>query len=647
MGINSRPGSDTVKLEEFLYTRGFREGACSDITVIAFGTRYRLHRLILDRSPYFSSFFNGGPWAESGSSEITLSPETADSNITQHAFQLALARLYGHVDAAEEDQHALPLLAAASFLELQDLAESCVASLLRNLGTSGITDIVTFVTNSYYGPLTDQLLESAKALLYRDGWEMDFAEGWDGISGEFAAEIIGFDGFYCPNEYARYCFVRDLINWRMRQSYSAQGSPIDDTYMKVPEVPTSESPLSFDNVSDIISTVGDDDADIRPLRDLLETGIYYCHIDFAQLQSIAEDTDILGRPMVSDKTIKDALWQQMILRQKVINAPIDSPELGISKREYRRAKSTRRGKSTSNSRLSTGSRKTVATVTPRTSRLDLLDMGRTPGRKYLIPSEDSSTTVIGDCPEQSPRVGTSGNPRGTSSGNRDSIVNLDLDISETEAEEELRYSEFPPFRFSAEFKNIRTLKERKRVYSNTVFYAGSYWNIYIQKVVKGTKNIQLGVYLHRAKDSDGGSGNSSRDTEQLVGILNTNQKSDAEGGDTTVVNGETTSTTVSLRPGANTSASRTLPGGGIASSSLPESSDPALGYYVDTRPMIQTYFKIFSPSRKGKMLSMFSSRPDSFNFSQSWGWKSSSLILDEVGSGEDSSLRFMVVLGNV
>jgi hypothetical protein len=84
-------------------------------------------------------------------------------------------------------------------------------------------------------------------------------------------------------------------------------------------------------------------------------------------------------------------------------------------------------------------------------------MAQTPGKKYLIPSEDSSTTVIGDCPEQSSRVGTSGYPRGTSSSNRDSTVNLDIDMSETKAEE-LRYSEFPPFRFSAEFKNIRTLK---------------------------------------------------------------------------------------------------------------------------------------------------------------------------------------------
>jgi hypothetical protein len=39
------------------------------------------------------------------------------------------------------------------------------------------------------------------------------------------------------------------------------------------------------------------------------------------------------------------------------------------------------------------------------------------------------------------------------------------------------------------------------VYSRTVSYAGSLWNIYIQKV-RSAKNVQLGVYLHRAKDRE-------------------------------------------------------------------------------------------------------------------------------------------------
>jgi hypothetical protein len=100
---------------------------------------------------------------------------------------------------------------------------------------------------------------------------------------------------------------------------------------------------------------------------------------------------------------------------------------------------------------------------------------------------------------------------------------------------------------------------------------------------------------------------------------------------------------------------------------------PTLPPYVDARPTIKTYFKIYSPSRGGRMLSVYESAPDKFNFSQSWGWKSSTLMLDD-GLGDDTvggeevlegtavatepvignekrekegRLRFMVVIGNI
>ena len=75
------------------------------------------------------------------------------------------------------------------------------------------------------------------------------------------------------------------------------------------------------------------------------------------------------------------------------------------------------------------------------------------------------------------------------------------------------------------------------------------------------------------------------------------------------------------------------------------------------------------------MLSVYESAPDKFNFSQSWGWKSSTLMLDDgmlsdegetmqvgvldVPPGDegaaakaraergDGRLRFMVVIGNI
>jgi hypothetical protein len=91
---------------------------------------------------------------------------------------------------------------------------------------------------------------------------------------------------------------------------------------------------------------------------------------------------------------------------------------------------------------------------------------------------------------------------------------------------------------------------------------------------------------------------------------------------------------------------------------------PTMPAYVDARPTIKTYFKIYSPSKGGRMLSIYESAPDRFNFSQSWGWKSSTLMLDEValtggavepsaleesipGKKGDGKLRFMVVIGNL
>ncbi|KAG0644778.1 hypothetical protein HOY80DRAFT_389974 [Tuber brumale] len=667
-------GSDSVKLEDFLYTRGFLEGACSDVTIITFGSRYCLHRLILDRSPFFSSCFNGGPWLESTSSEISLSP--SDPNITQHAFELALGRLYGHVDRAEEDRHALPLLAAASYLDLQDLAESCASSLLRNLGTSNISTVVRFVTNSYYGPLTDRLMESAKAMLYRDGWEMSFEE-WEGISGEVAADIIGYDGFYVPSEWLRYCFVKDMIDWRVCHSFS---------YNRATNEECSLDDEDYD--ADGASAFDDEETDVKPLRELLENGIYYIHMSFEELQKIEMDRDVLGRRTVTQDTIREALWNQVRLRQKVMNVPLNSPDLGITETETVR-QPTPLGRKSSQ-RLPTprfgeklgepGSGRVTPTRqddgddgpdgpdTPTTIR------GRQTKRKYYIPTEDT-TTVIGDC-QDTPQHLVVSHPVHRASTSRASECQAGAeragggeDRDSSLPFEELRYSEFPPFRFSAEFKSVRNLKEKKRVYSKTVFYAGSHWNIYIQKV--RSKNLQLGVYLHRAKDRETaggshGSSSASRESETIgqvitvdekVGTLelhtrNTSHSTEGLGDVTVTTDGDITASTftdgnVSGRPGANTSATRSA----MPQPSSSEVGVPAIPYYIDSRPMIQTYFKIFSPSRKGKVLSMFSSGPDSFNFSQSWGWKSSSLILEEGMTGgdvdKDARLRFMVVLGNV
>lgn len=301
-------GSDYLRLEDFLYTRGFLEGACSDIVVVAFGRKYKLHRLILDRSPYFSCFFNG-PWTETSSSEITINPQDSDSNITKEAFELALSRLYGRVDRAAEAGHALALLAAACYLDLQDLAESCVASILHSMTIDNIANTIRFVTTSYYGPHGDRILGSAKALLYRDGYEMPPA-AWDGISGDIISEIAGYDGFYVPTELHRYLFVKDLLNHRLSQLQAyknkTEGSGGSIGKGKGKSLGTRDSEESLVIVDSDSEAAKEED--IKPLRELLETGIYYIHLSFEELQRISEDYDVMGKRVVSEATIRDALW---------------------------------------------------------------------------------------------------------------------------------------------------------------------------------------------------------------------------------------------------------------------------------------------------------------------------------------------------
>ena len=111
---------------------------------------------------------------------------------------------------------------------------------------------------------------------------------------------------------------------------------------------------------------------------------------------------------------------------------------------------------------------------------------------------------------------------------------------------------------------------------------------------------------------------------------------------------------------------------------LPETGDAAHsprephGTYQDARPMtkvgstrdianLQAYFSISCASALGTALVRFSSAPDDFNLSQSWGWKSSALRGEEylsvpvpaegdstlgwVGQPEGGSLRATVVVG--
>jgi len=787
--INPERYTASRALPDHLYTRGLLEGRHSDIRINAFDKQYRLHRLILDRAPFFSSALSE-PWLEPDARELTIHPEDVDSSITKSAFELALKRLYGCAVAAEESRDPIGLFATACWLEMQDLIECSVENILRQMAPIRLSCLIRLVTGNYYGRAGDKILASAKAMLCRDGWKMPI-RFWDGIPGDVAREIVGSDGFFIDSEWDRWLLAKRILDRRLRRAALSAELVRSNNPRRVQHAPDAAvlTAVRFDSVyrangSGIGRGVPDNLQkwvtlytlpEVEPLLVLMDEGIHYVHLEFEQLQFIRQTRDVLGLPVMSEKVISNALWQQMELRQKVMNASERDLELGISLQSVEdteintdcdaatssTASATRHG-STNKQRAQSG------TESPHDLESGSWDGNGRP-RKFWIPTSDCNIVMGGNtdpvmaAPNECPLPRNS-SCFGASVGPQDLQWAADFAAvcSQTKAHAStenaanaesahVSYSHFPPFRFAAEFPNPKLLKERKRVYSRTVFYAGSLWNIYIQKVAS-PRSRQLGVYLHRVRETEDGIANtaglSQGSVDERIGqleremILRTERierrqrrrqasfgdrediESSGSGAEQDNTPSGSTAETPDWKTAAQTRSARlqdsisreerkagqtnisaSSPPGPYESylasaaddddastvASLSDDSDeseterliaasrkiriPALPPYIDSRPTIKTYFKIYSPSRGGRMLSVYESAPDTFDFSQSWGWKSSTLMLDEgllaedvedttkgdlaegdLGEKEapsansgvrDGKLRFMVVVGNV
>ena len=234
-----------------------------------------------------------------------------------------------------------------------------------------------------------------------------------------------------------------------------------------------------------------------------------------------------------------------------------------------------------------------------------------------------------------------------------------------------QWSPHPPFRFAVEFWDVDSLKEKQRLHSRTVWYAGSLFNVYVQVARK--KGVQLGVYLHRQSSIDpippssapSLVANHEERTHSRSPSLPPSIISSASGPSmrfSPPIHPPTRSSTPITSPIiTSASASQSATYAPAGANAIPATSPPVTPPqpYRDPRSTISAYFVISCASATGAALTRFTSAPDVFSVSQSWGWKSSSLRTEEyleVGplseepptpSGREVSLRATVVLGIV
>ncbi|THH20990.1 hypothetical protein EW146_g476 [Bondarzewia mesenterica] len=229
-----------------------------------------------------------------------------------------------------------------------------------------------------------------------------------------------------------------------------------------------------------------------------------------------------------------------------------------------------------------------------------------------------------------------------------------------------RFSPYPPFRFAVEFWDVEALREKSRLHSRTIWYAGSLFNVYVQLVRK--KGIQLGVYLHRQSNIDpippASAPFDSRRSESSAKAHGRSPSSPATirpSVSTPNVN-HPRAVLPALSPVRSTTPTASPMASSTPTYSLPYTASPFAPAqpYRDPRPAVTAYFTISCASATGSSLTRFTSSPDVFKVSQSWGWKSSSLRTEEyleVGveeglaatmpSKKEVSLRVTIMLGIV
>jgi hypothetical protein len=181
-----------------IYSRGFIDGIGSDITVSvpAWNKQYKLHRLVLDQNPYFSTLLNGS-FREASSGTVTLHFDDSNSYVTADSFEFVLARLYGKMNDPDiNHSNVRHILATCSYLQLEQLCDQCYHFITSDLQENNVVDYLIFA-NQYALHGSSRILEAVLTFLCREAWNMDrlyIAH----MPVEWLQKLIESDAFWVP-----------------------------------------------------------------------------------------------------------------------------------------------------------------------------------------------------------------------------------------------------------------------------------------------------------------------------------------------------------------------------------------------------------------------------------------------------------------
>ncbi|XP_046392711.1 protein germ cell-less isoform X2 [Ischnura elegans] len=192
-----------VTTAHYIYQTLFKEGINSDVTVVALGKEWKLHKVYLAQSPYFNSMFSGS-WKESMESHVNIQIE--DPNINLDALFVVLGSLYRD-EFVLKPAEVVPVLAAATLFQLDGIITECIE--IMKDSTNVQTVVSYYNTSCQYGvPLVKEAcLNWLKVNLLSN--MMDFPKKLRDISPSLMSLLVGSpDLFVMQTEFSVYIMLK-------------------------------------------------------------------------------------------------------------------------------------------------------------------------------------------------------------------------------------------------------------------------------------------------------------------------------------------------------------------------------------------------------------------------------------------------------
>ncbi|WRT64111.1 uncharacterized protein IL334_001040 [Kwoniella shivajii] len=558
----------------------------------------------------------------------------------------------------------------------------------------------------YYGVVGNKIGEACGCWLAR--WGVDILDiemktplpayriwAYGGLPANLVRAILSSDYFFVQDEMERYRVARKILD--LRRTGWDQGME-DGGDLSL----AAGSAFGMEGTDEGWEEWEEEE---REILKVFAEGIYYCHMTFNNLSTIASDLDPTTHlPYAPLSVLQAAHWAAADLRSRVTahekpgvttDADDDDNELGLTQTTTAICSNTRRRRPVPRSRVPSPAKPTASATSWGLSSPSLPSADTLPSLHsaqhtiwHAVPTDDTHKigasgllslsgsaqhSFIGEMPDFGPDLldpvlPTTGEaekirppPHGErtafgliggkmtgkeieekwiNEGGAFAMSNLNLGLGEATSNstgkaqahiKDERWTKIEPFRFSVEFFDIDKLTEKERFYSSTHFYAGSYFNCYVQMIKRKEKGVQLGVYLHRQPPNEPfpipSSPRSSSSTSLSDSSLATFAPPSSTRHQSTIGNSP-------ISHNRHLSTSPMVPGSppaslALSSSAQSQATNETQAPYIDSRSVTKAFFSISCASALGTALIRFTSGPDCFALSQSWGWKSSALKSEE------------------